>query len=82
MSNSLKLLNAVREYIVNFATENNIVLANEFKSRGDFQKFVVAISIKTLVDAGFDLAEAFNLVMGEGAYQDLAAKVWEANQPS
>lgn len=80
MNKSLQLLNAVREYIVNYANENGVNLKKEFGTREAFQKFVIALTITTLIEAGLGLEEAFDLAMGEGRYGELVEKIWTANQ--
>lgn len=79
-SRSLQVLNAVQAYIIKFANENGIVLADEFESVDHFKKFVISLTIRTAMEIGLSLQEAYDLVIGDGEYQKLADAIWEANQ--
>ena len=79
-SNSIKLLNAAQAFIVKFANDNQVNLEAEFGTVEKFKEFVIAITFKTLVDAGIAVNEAFDLVMGDGAYSKLASDLWNSFQ--
>ena len=40
------------------------------------KNLVISVAIKTLVDAGVDLRDAFDAVLGEGAYMKMAGQVY------
>ncbi len=74
------LLNEVQKRMVDFANSNNISLHCEFGTVEKFKTFVVAFTIKMMVDIGIDIAKAYDIVMGDGAYNQLASDVWERCQ--
>ena len=76
MANSLEVLNGVKDLIVKFANENNINLQEEFSSLKEFRGFVIAFTFKSLRDMGMDTQEAFDIVAGDGAYEDLISKTY------
>lgn len=45
--------------------------------RDHVNKARISMAILTLMQAGMTLPEAFDQVMGEGAYRKLADEVWE-----
>lgn len=77
---STELLNKVQRKIIDFANSEGISLQGEFGSVDNFKKFVVAFTIKSLVDAGTEIDKAYDMVFGSGAYNTLAETVWEASQ--
>ena len=77
---SLELLNAARGFIVEKATEQGIFLQNEFESQEKFQMFVIAVTMKQLVELGLTVEEALDAVLGDGAYDRLVNEVWETLQ--
>ena len=77
---SIEILNACQKFIVNYANDNGIVLAVSFASVEDFKKFVFALTFKTLIDTGMATDEAYDMLMGNGAYEEMAAKVWAMAQ--
>jgi hypothetical protein len=42
----------------------------------------ISLVIKTLVETGIPLRTAYDAVLGEGSYDELAGEVWEALQPA
>lgn len=46
------------------------------------QQAISLMIAKAMQENGGDLQAAFDSVLGEGAYQNLAGEVWEALQPS
>lgn len=81
MPANLNFLNAVRGLIVDHASAHGINLREQFGTREKFIGFVTACAIKAAQDiAGLSLRDAYDLVMGEGAYQQLADEVWAAAQ--
>lgn len=75
--NNFEMLNKVQNFLIEFANKNGINLHTQFKSVEEFKMFVVAITIKTLVDAGVEMQKAFDATLGSGEYDKLANKVWE-----
>lgn len=41
------------------------------------KEMVISLSIKTLVDAGYEFRAAFEMILGEGSYEKLAHSVYE-----
>lgn len=75
-----KLLNGIQSLMIDFANKNNINLCDEFGTVENFKKFVVAFAIKTLVEKGMEIASAYDVVMGDGAYETLVNEVWSRCQ--
>lgn len=72
-----ELLNKVKDLIIDTANKNGIILANEFKDRDEFAQFVIALSFKTLTDAGVATDKAYETIMGEGEYEKLFNRVYD-----
>lgn len=70
------LLNEVQKRMVDFANSNSISLHDEFGTVEKFKTFVVAFTIKMMVDIGIEISKAYDIVMGDGAYTQLANDVW------
>lgn len=77
---STQRLNQVQKLLIGFANEKGIDLRKEFGTVEAFKKFVIAISLKALLDAGLSMQVAWDAVMGEGEYDKLIADVWAAAQ--
>ncbi len=77
MASGINLLNQVQRKIIDFANENNIDLRTQFKTVEKFKEFVIAFTIKSLVDIGMEINKAYDLVMGDGKYEELANSVWQ-----
>lgn len=71
-------INAVRSLIIDFANQNGIDLSSEFKTAEDFKLFVISFCIKTLVSFGYSTNQAYDVVHGDGAYQQMADSVWDS----
>ena len=81
MSKSTDLLNKVQGFVINFANESGISLHDQFKSVDQFKQFVVAITFRTLTEAGVSTEDAFNAVCGDGSFKRLADELWDTLQP-
>tara|TARA_R110000803_G_scaffold32357_6_gene71395 strand:- start:3249 stop:3485 length:237 start_codon:yes stop_codon:yes gene_type:complete len=77
----MDLLNKVQALLIDHANANGLVLADEFGTRDNFAKFVISFTIKNLTECGMSLPQAFDTVMGDGAYRKLADDVWTTLQP-
>lgn len=77
---SLKLLNEVQSFMIEFANREGIELQKSFETVGEFKKFVIAFTIKSLLDLGVEMQDAFDMVMGSGKYDELVEKIWNAGQ--
>lgn len=75
-----ELLNAIKNLLVKFANENNIILAHEFGTPAKFKEFVIAFTFKQLKELGVDTKDAFDMLMGDGAFDEMANSVWESAQ--
>jgi hypothetical protein len=72
-----ELLNKVQSTLIAFASEKGISLQAEFGTAEKFKQYVIAFTMRFLLDSGFSVPEAFNAVMGnQAAYQHLAESVW------
>ena len=69
---SLEILNQAKDLLVKFANENNINLREHFDSVADFKEFVIGFTYRFMVEQmNIPSAQAFDLVMGEGAFENL-----------
>lgn len=75
-SESIKLLNQVKDLLVGFANQNNIRLTDDFATVDDFKDFVIAFTFKALIDQGIETSKAFDLVLGAGSYEKLTTEIW------
>ena len=80
MSKSLELLNAVNKMMVKFANEKGIDLQADFETPEKFKHFVIGFTIKTLVEMGLEISEAYDIALGEGAYKKTSDSVWDSLQ--
>ena len=76
MKTGTELLNEVQKLLIDFANKNNISLHAEFGTVEKFKRFVIAFTIKSLTEIGVEIAKAYDIVMGDGAYNRLADEVW------
>lgn len=76
------VLNKLQQIIIDSANAKGISLQAEFGSVEKFKQFVISLAIKSLVDAGVELKDAFDFILGAGEYDALAERVWLVNQPS
>ena len=73
----LELINGVKQIIVDFANTEGIVLSELYKTREEFNTFIIGFTIRAVKEiAGFSTREAYDVVMGEGAFTQLANDVW------
>lgn len=79
-SKNINLLNAVKDLLIEFANKEGIILADEFDSVEDFKMFTVAFTIKSLVDLGMTVQDAYDAAMGDGEYDKLVETVWNECQ--
>ena len=72
---SLELLNKVQAFLVDQANAKGINLAADFATPEDFKQFVIGFAFKGLRDAGATVKEAYDAVMGDGAYSELSGNL-------
>lgn len=72
---SLKIVNTVKDRIVEFANEEGIVLSEMFPKMEDFKSFVFSFTFKILRDMGYSVQESYDLTLGEGQYEKLFQSV-------
>lgn len=77
---STQRLNAVQKFLVEFANEKGIDLRKEFGTVAKFKEFVIALSIKALLDAGLEMKVALDAVLGDGTYDGIVEQVWNQAQ--
>lgn len=76
-----ELLNAISKKIIEMANEGNILLSDHFESRDAFAQFVIGFTITSIVKhCGMSVREAYDIVMGEGAYKKLSDSIWDSLQ--
>jgi hypothetical protein len=81
---NIELLNTVKNGLITFANKEGIVLADHFETIAKFQEFVIAFTIRAIVDLdlGIDASGAFDLVCGDGSFRKLADDIWNQLQKS
>lgn len=77
---SLKLLNEIQSFMIEFANREGIELQKSFKTVGEFKTFVIAFTIKSLLDLGVEMQDAYDMVMGSGKYEELVEKLWNSGR--
>lgn len=81
-----ELLNGVQEMLINFANKNGIVLTEQFGTVEQFKVFVINFTIKSIMDLAKEMGtelefnKVYDMVLGDGAYVQLANQVWESLQ--
>lgn len=73
---SISLLNAIKDKMIEVANQNGISLADHFADVTEFKQFVMAFTFKVVREMGFETAEAFDIVFGEGSYDELTRSVF------
>ena len=76
MTNKFQILNAFQKKIIDFSNEQGISLAAEFGTVDEFKKFVVSFCIHLVMETGKTVQEAYDIVLGDGAYEQMADQVW------
>lgn len=80
---NLELLNKIQVMLIEFANKNGISLQAEFGTVEKFKQFVMAFTVKAIVDiCGMAVNQAWDIVFGSGSYEQLAESVWNATQPA
>ncbi len=69
-------LNAVKANIVAAANLKNVNLGDHFATDDDFKQHVIAVAISYVMKQGKPIEEAYDFVMGEGAYDKLKNTCW------
>lgn len=78
-----QLLNSVKNMIIDWANSEGVDLADHFQSRDDFAKWVISFTIKSVMDIlSIELNAAYDIVMGDGSFNNLADSVWNQLQAS
>lgn len=71
------LLNNVKNVFVAWAKSEKIDLAKNFKTRGEFLKFLIAFTFKFCIEnLNMSQDDALNLILGEQTVNQLAEQVW------
>ncbi len=71
MTTNLDILNQVQSLFIAQASAAGENLAETFATVEDFKKFIIALTFKGLRDAGMEVSEAFDVVLGGGSYEEL-----------
>jgi hypothetical protein len=72
-------LSRVSKLFIEFANNNKISLAAEFGSQEAYERFIVAMAIKALTDAGVQMSVAFDAVLGDGEYKKISEEIFAIN---
>ena len=80
---NIELLNAAKDFIINQANEEGVLLADIFGTPEDFRQAVISIVITTVMDImSVEMPEAYDIVMGDGSYQKLLDMCWAELNPA
>lgn len=74
----IEILNKFQAIVIDIAKKNGVSLQEEFGTVEKFKGFVIALTLKSLLDEGMAMNKAYDLVFGCGEYNKMAGKVWEA----
>jgi hypothetical protein len=66
--------------IAETATQQGISLRQEFGTTERFAEFVIGMTFKVMTDNGMSVEAATDAIFGDGAYERIAAEVWELAQ--
>ena len=69
-------LNAIKNNIIAAANLKGVNLGDHFDSDDDFKQHVIAIAINYVMKRGKPIEEAYDFVMGDGAYDKLKNTCW------
>ena len=75
-NNGTEIVNTVKAAIVTMANERGISLLSEFGTVAEFTKWVMAITLRMLLDSGLSQRDALLMVLGESTFRTLAESVW------
>ncbi len=73
-------LNAIKGNIVAAANLKGVNLGDHFATDAEFKQHVIAIAIDYVMRKGKSTEEAYDFVMGEGAYDKLKNTCWNSLQ--
>ncbi len=76
-----KLLNTIKDELIRIANEKGIVLQDTFGTPEKFKQMIISLTIDSVMQARqIPLDQAYDIVMGDGAYQDMAGRVFNILQ--
>lgn len=78
----MDILKKMQRLLVDFANKEGINLQDEFGTVEAFKKFVIALTFKALTDSGIETGEAYDMIFGNGQYEELAEKTWNLARQS
>ena len=73
-------LNAIKSNLVAAANLKGVNLGDHFATEDDFKQHVIAIAINYVMKQGKPIEEAYDFVMGEGAYDKMKNACWATLQ--
>jgi hypothetical protein len=76
MSQPFELINKVQRFVIDHANKEGVNLHSEFESIDQFKHFIVALTVKGLMDLGFTCEAALDMALGEGTYAKIAEECW------
>ncbi len=69
-------LNAIKSNIVAAANIKGVNLGDHFDTDEDFKQHVIAVAISYVMKQGKPIEEAYDFVMGDGAYDKMRNACW------
>ena len=69
---NIDLVNKIKSAYISFANENGIIISQAFKTPEELHQALIGFAINSLVRSGASVPQAFDKIMGEGAYARLA----------
>ncbi len=71
-----KLLNSVKDKMIELCNQKGIRLDEHFNSPEQFKEYIIAFVFTELTKSGVDVEKAFDFIFGEGSYAKLSDEVF------
>lgn len=76
----IELLNKAKGLLADYATSNGINLKKEFGTVENFNRFVIGLIFKALIENGVPVNKAMDATLGEGSYDEVFNAIWKKSQ--
>ena len=70
---NLELINKMNDLLIGQANKDGVELSEIFNSNEDLNNFLISKAIKYAMNHGKSLEEAYDFVLGDGAYKGIAS---------
>lgn len=75
-----KLLNTVKDKLIEICNQQGIRLDEHFSNPEQFKEYVIALVFTELTKSGVAVDKAFDHIFGEGSYEKLSGDVFDLLQ--